>query len=97
MHWSNGVRYEELAASGSLMDPSFVYVPPHAGSGGFYSHDGEEFVYVLSGSFYVEIKGRQTYALQARDVLYFPSTMPHRWWTEGEEAEVIYVNTPPTF
>jgi DNA-binding transcriptional MerR regulator/uncharacterized RmlC-like cupin family protein len=97
MQWSNGVRYEELAASGSLMNPSFVYVPPHSGSGGFYSHDGEEFVYVLSGSFYVELEERETFRLEARDVLYFPSTSPHRWWTEDEEAEVIYVNSPPTF
>ena len=36
MQWSNGVRYEELATSGSLMNPSFVYVPPHSGSGGCY-------------------------------------------------------------
>lgn len=97
MQWSNGVRYEELAASGSLMDPSFVYVPPNAGSGGFYSHAGEEFVYVLSGSFYVELKGQDTYRLETEDVLYFSSTLPHRWWTEGEEARVLYVNTPPTF
>jgi DNA-binding transcriptional MerR regulator/mannose-6-phosphate isomerase-like protein (cupin superfamily) len=97
MQWPNGVRYEELAASGSLMNPSFVYVPPNAGSGGFYSHAGEEFVYVLSGSFHVELKNQETYRLEAEDVLYFPSTTPHRWWTEGEEARVIYVNTPPTF
>jgi DNA-binding transcriptional MerR regulator/mannose-6-phosphate isomerase-like protein (cupin superfamily) len=97
MEWQNGVRYEQLAPRGSLMDPSYIRVPPHAGSGGFYSHAGEEFAYVLSGTLVVELKGQGTYWLEAKDVIYYPSTVPHRWRTEDEEAEVLYVNTPPSF
>jgi hypothetical protein len=32
MQWPNGVRFEDLSASGTLMDPSFMYLPPHTGS-----------------------------------------------------------------
>lgn len=93
----NGVKIAELAAGGHLMDPTLYYVPPHAGSGGYYSHQGEEFLYVLKGSVFVELKGEDIYHVFAEDVLYFPSNIPHRWWTEDEEAEIVYVNTPPTF
>lgn len=93
----NGVRISELAAGGRLMDPTLYQVPPNAGSDGFYSHQGEEFVYVLEGSIFVELKDEETYQVRAGDVLYFPSTIPHRWWTEDEAAEVVYVNTPPDF
>lgn len=97
MRWPNGVRFEELAASGSLMNPSAVYVPPNAGSGGLYSHKGEEFIYVVSGTLLVQLKGEGQHMLATEDTLYFPSTIPHRWWTEDEGAHLIYVNTPPTF
>ena len=49
MQWDNGVRFEEMASGEKVMDPSFIRVPPGAGSEGFYSHNGEEFIYVISG------------------------------------------------
>ena len=79
------------------MDPTLYQVPPRAGSGGFYSHQGEEFMYVLKGTVFVELKDEGTHEVRAGDVLYFPSTIPHRWWTEDEAAEIVYVNTPPDF
>jgi DNA-binding transcriptional MerR regulator/uncharacterized RmlC-like cupin family protein len=97
MQWENGVRFEEMIVGESVMDPSFLYVPPHRGSEGFYSHTGEEFIYLLSGVLHVELKDRGTYRLEPGDTLFFPSTTPHRWWTEDEPAEAVYVNTPPTF
>jgi len=93
----NGVEISELAAGGRLMDPTLYHVPPNAGSDGFYSHQGEEFMYVLKGSIFVELKDEETYRVQVGDVLYFPSTIPHRWWTEDDSAEIVYVNTPPDF
>ena len=98
MQWENGVRFEEMASGKEkVMDPSYLYVPPGAGSEGFYSHNGEEFVYVVSGTLYVELKDRGTYELFPGDTLYFPSTTPHRWWAGSEPVEAVYVNTPPTF
>ncbi|MCA1688644.1 MAG: MerR family transcriptional regulator, partial [Actinobacteria bacterium] len=56
MQWDNGVRFEEMASGEKVMDPSYIRVPPGAGSEGFYSHNGEEFVYVISGILFVELK-----------------------------------------
>lgn len=97
MRWDNGVTFEEMTAGEKVMDPSYVRIPPGTGSEGFYSHAGEEFVYVVSGTLYVELKEAGTYAVGPGDTLYFPSTTPHRWWAEEEPVEAVYVNTPPTF
>jgi len=94
MSWANGVRFEDLAAGGSLMDPSLVSVPPRTGSEGFYSHSGEEFIYALSGVLFVQLEGQEAFRLAAEHSLYFPSTTPHAWWTEDEGAKLIWVNTP---
>ncbi len=97
MRWDNGVRFEEMASGEKIMDPSYLHVPPHSGSEGFYSHHGEEFIYVVSGIFHVELKDQQVFRLEPGDTLYFPSTIPHRWWAGDEHVEAVYVNTPPTF
>ena len=97
MRWDNDVCFEEMASEGWLMNPSYIKVPPDTGSGGFYSHDGEEFVHVVSGTLYVELKGQGSFRLARGDTLYFPSNIPHRWWAEEAPAEAVHVNTPPTF
>jgi DNA-binding transcriptional MerR regulator/mannose-6-phosphate isomerase-like protein (cupin superfamily) len=97
MQWDNGVRFEEMATGEKVMDPSFIHVPPGAGSEGFYSHNGEEFIYVISGRLFVELKDHGKFEVTSGDTLYFPSTTPHRWWSEDEPVEAVYVNTPPTF
>ena len=95
----NGIRFEDLATTGSLMDPGVMYFPPHTGSGDQFTHEGEEFVYVTSGTLFVRLNENppKTYQLRSKDCLYFPSSVPHLWWTEEAEAEVIYVNSPPSF
>ena len=46
----------------------------------------------------VWLEEREHYVLAAGDCLYFPSTLPHRWHNPGPEpAELVWVNTPPTF
>ncbi len=97
MQWDNGVRFEEMATGEKVMDPSLIKVPPHAGSEGFYHHTGEEFVFVISGTLFVELKEGGTFRLTPGDTLYFSSSNPHRWWAEEEPVEAVYVNTPPTF
>jgi DNA-binding transcriptional MerR regulator/quercetin dioxygenase-like cupin family protein len=97
MQWDNGVRFEEMASGEKVMDPSYIRVPAGAGSEGFYSHNGEEFVYVISGVLFVELKDNATYRVAPGDTLYFPSTTQHRWWAADEPVEAVYVNTPPTF
>ena len=97
MQWDNGVRFEEMASGEQVMDPSYIRVPSGTGSEGFYSHNGEEFIYVISGRLFVELKDHGTFQVAPGDTLYFPSTTPHRWWAGEEPVEAVYVNTPPTF
>jgi DNA-binding transcriptional MerR regulator/quercetin dioxygenase-like cupin family protein len=97
MQWDNGVRFEEMASGEKVMDPSYIRVPPGTGSEVFYSHNGEAFIYVISGPLFVELKDQGTFRVASGDTLYFSSTTPHRWWAEEEPVEAVYVNTPPTF
>lgn len=97
MRWDNGVRFEEMTTGEKVMDPSYIKVPSGAGSEGFYSHEGEEFIFIISGTLHVELKDQGTHAVGPGDTLYFYSTTPHRWWAGDGPVEAIYVNTPPTF
>lgn len=97
MRLESGVRFEDLAATTRQMDPTILHAPPGTGSGGFYSHEGEEFVHVTSGILFVELKDQGTFRLEPGDTLYYSSRIHHRWWAEEEHAEVFFVNTPPSF
>ena len=65
------------SATGTAMDPGVVILPEHTGSGGPFSHEGEELIYVLSGVLFVELKGDEhsPYRLEPRDSFHFPSTI----------------------
>lgn len=93
-----GVRIEQLALGQTMMEAQLWYVVPGAASGGCYSHEGEEFVYVLQGSFEIWLDEVERYVVGPGDSLYFESTHAHRWENRGDtEAVLIWVNTPPTF
>jgi len=95
---NNGVTVEQLADGQALMEPQIFTVEPGAGSEGSYSHEGEEFVYVLEGSFEVVLNEGERYLLRIGDSLYYPSSVVHAWRNPGRvTARVIWVNTPPTF
>lgn len=96
MALDDGVYFEGLAVTERAMDPTILHVPPRRGSGGFYSHSGEEFVHIIEGILFVEIQGQETFRLNVGDTLYFPSHLPHRWWAEAEGVRAFYVNTPPS-
>ena len=95
---NQGVTVEQLADGQALMEPQVFTIEPGAGSEGSYAHEGEEFVYVLEGSFEVVLNEEERYALRVGDSLYYPSSVPHSWRNPGRVvARVIWVNTPPTF
>lgn len=76
MTWDNGVRFEEMACGDNAMDPSYIKIPAGAGSEGFYSHEGEEFVYVIKGVMHFDLGDQGRYTLKSGDTLYFHSTTP---------------------
>jgi DNA-binding transcriptional MerR regulator/quercetin dioxygenase-like cupin family protein len=95
---SDGVRMELLAWGNPVMEPHLFHVKPGAGSGEEeYSHEGEEFLFVLTGTLNLVVDGTE-YRLQKGDSFYFESTHPHRWANPtNKEAVILWVNTPPTF
>lgn len=93
------VRIEHLARGATALEPQLFVLAAGATSQGSYVHDGEEFVYLLSGALTVWVGDDEVYTLaSAGDALTFPSTMPHRWRNDaGGESRLLWINTPPTF
>ena len=50
-----------------------------------HQHPGAEFIYVLSGTLHVHI-GDEQHLLEARDSMYFDSTVPHAYRKSGARA-----------
>jgi DNA-binding transcriptional MerR regulator/quercetin dioxygenase-like cupin family protein len=96
---SGEVRIEQLAVGARRLEPQLFVLAPGATSDGAYAHDGEEFLYLLSGAATVWVGDDETYRLtEAGDALTFPSTIPHRWRNDARgETRLLWINTPPTF
>lgn len=93
-----GVRMELLAWGGTVMEPHLFRIAPGAGSGESYTHEGEEFIYVLRGHLEITLDGEESYQLCPGDSFYFESAIPHHWVNRGKsETWVVWVNTPPSF
>lgn len=93
-----GVRMELLAWGDLVMEPHLFRIAPGAGSGDSYAHEGEDFLYVLSGSLEITLEGGEPSMLRAGDSFYFASNVRHRWTNRGKrEVLVLWINTPPTF
>jgi DNA-binding transcriptional MerR regulator/quercetin dioxygenase-like cupin family protein len=82
----------------ALMSCRVTVLQPGAGSQGSYSHEGEEFIYVLAGTFSITIDGEETHELAQGDTIYFESWRPHSWWNPGvAETRLLWINTPPSY
>ena len=93
-----GVRMELLSSGAPMLQSMLFRVAPLAGSDGSYSHQGEEFIYMISGTLEIWLDELQCFVLQAGDSFWFESTHGHRWFNPGEtEAALFWINTPPTF
>jgi DNA-binding transcriptional MerR regulator len=92
-----GVQMELLASGKITMEPHLFRVAPGAGSGEYYSHGGEEFLYLVRGRLAIWL-GTEAFQLRAGDSFYFTSQTPHRWYNPGKTGTLIlWINTPPTF
>ena len=92
-----GVHMELLAWGNTVMEPHLFRIKPGAGSGESYSHEGEEFLFILRGELEIGVDGAP-YRLRSGDSFYFQSKTPHRWRNPGKkETLVLWINTPPTF
>lgn len=78
------------------MEVDILTIEPGGESGENYAHDGEEFAYVLTGTFTLTV-GSEEHRLAPGDLLYFKSSQPHSWRNGGDTVtRVLFCTTPPT-
>lgn len=97
---------EEIQAIHELLTPGldqlveavWIEAPPgYTTEGQAFTHAGEEFGIVLSGTHEVHV-GDVCYVLEAGDSISYSSTIPHWYRNPGPEpVTAIWVITPPTF
>jgi transcriptional regulator with XRE-family HTH domain len=80
-----------LGAPDHLLQVQEVSVDPDQHLGGFFDHEGEEFLYVLEGQITVEVGSRPSTALDPGDSVWYAATLPHRWKRIGEGPARILV------
>jgi transcriptional regulator with XRE-family HTH domain len=86
-----GLHYEALAHRkiGKNMEPYVIY--PVFREKGVFSHEGEEFIYVLKGPYEFIYDGKK-YLLDTGDSIYFDSIIPHYGTSVGRKnAEILAV------
>jgi quercetin dioxygenase-like cupin family protein len=95
-HDHQGLSFKALAADkgGRHMEPFIVDIESAAEQEKS-SHEGEEFIYVLSGRLSIEY-GMETCELEPGDSVYYDSIVPHRVLAAGEKpARIVAVIYSP--
>jgi transcriptional regulator with XRE-family HTH domain len=93
---ANGLKYAVLSNAGrfSRMQPLRIKVSATRRGKEHYQHQGEEWLYVLSGNLVLSLAGN-TYNLGPGDSAHFESRLPHRLIAPGPgDAEVLLVASP---
>ncbi|WP_407282301.1 XRE family transcriptional regulator [Methanolobus sp. WCC1] len=77
------------------MEPFIIDVHPRSGEINPSSHEGEEFIYVLSGQIEI-IYGKDSYTLSTGDSIYYDSVVSHHVHAVGtEDAKILAVVYAP--
>ena len=86
----SGYDYEVLSANkpGKNMEPFIIYAPFNLNK--MYSHEGEEFIYILEGELEF-IYGEKKYIMEQGDNVYFASCIPHARKSLGKKQAKLMV------
>jgi transcriptional regulator with XRE-family HTH domain len=77
------------------MEPFIIDVHPHTDEDyQLSSHEGEEFIYVMSGEIEV-LYGKERYLVSEGDSIYYDSVVPHDLHAHGEESKILAVVYAP--
>ena len=88
----DGVNMEILAWGKIMMEPHLFHIAPGKGSSDSYTHQGEEFLYLLKGMLTIHL-GDEEFSLKAGDSFYFQSSVRHSWVNNGrKEAVILWIN-----
>jgi quercetin dioxygenase-like cupin family protein len=85
-----GYGYESLAPykKDRHMEPFLVTLQPATTEEERSAHDGQEFIFVLSGRMEVRL-GEEMHVLEPGDSIYYDSTVPHLVKCHGQETTKI--------
>lgn len=87
-----------LLNSNSNIELSIIRLPPGENSGISNHHPGDEFCYVIKGSIRAILNSETIYELSESDIIYYESSIPHRWENvSNETAEFIVINSPASY
>ena len=95
---SNGRQIKEslIIQGKNEMYAALVETPPHAYSGSYSHHGGEEFVFIMEGRLTFDLEGDRKYELEKNDTLYYPNSIGHRWENNSDEiVRMLMVSTSP--
>ncbi|HUB68589.1 MAG TPA: XRE family transcriptional regulator [Candidatus Methylacidiphilales bacterium] len=93
---ANGLTYTPLSNAERFfnLQPIRLIVSPQRKGHEHFHHDGEEWVYLLSGRLTLSLAGK-TYDLEPGDAAHFDSRQHHRLIARGtQDAEVLLVASP---
>jgi len=93
-----GLTYVPLSRAGHNFNlrPIRVTVSPDRTGDEHYCHEGEEWIYVLTGKITLSLAG-QKYDLDTGDAVHFDSRLPHRVLARGKvPPEILLVASPLT-
>ncbi len=93
---TNGLSFVPLTGSGGAfhLQPLRVRIPGDRRGDEHFHHEGEEWIYVLTGKLALSLAGT-VYELDAGDAVHFDSQIPHRLIArEGRDVEVLLVASP---
>lgn len=86
-----------LPDSNAKLEPAVVTLPPGTNGGPPFSHEGEEFLWVLKGKVRFHL-GSEVFYLEEGDSLYYPATLSHQFFNDtGKKAVLLFVATPWSF
>jgi transcriptional regulator with XRE-family HTH domain len=92
---SQGYSYESLSIrkQNKKMEPFLLSVTEKASEENTYSHDGEEFLFIMSGTAELLLEDERI-ILEEGDCVYFDSSLKHRLLSsDGSEVKVLAVVT----
>jgi transcriptional regulator with XRE-family HTH domain len=95
--WDAKIQSLVRNVSNKKMQPFYTVIKPGGGSHGMYSHEGEEFGFVIKGELELMLNDR-IHKIHEGESFYFSSQIPHNWGNSGKgEVIIVWVITPPTF
>ena len=81
-----------IGSPGKMIQAQLVEVTAGQDLGGYFEHDGEELLYLLSGELEVELTGSDPVLVHPGDCVWYRSTTPHRWSAVSGQARILVIS-----